>query len=110
MNKSIKAPGIIDGIIVAIAISLGAGATSLVLGGFVAYATLFNLLLCSATLIYLGYLLKRSNARVGRVVVIAGWAFVSVACWFSMYRCSNRYSSRPALSGWFARFISMHRC
>ena len=82
MNKSMKAPGIIDGIIVAIVISLGAGATSLVLGGFVAHATLFNLLLCSATLIYLVYLLRRSNARVGRVVVIAGWAFVSVACWF----------------------------
>ena len=82
MNKSMKAPGIIDGIIVAIVISLGAGATSLVLGGFVAYATLFSLLLCSATLIYLVYLLKRSSARVGRVVVIAGWAFVSVTCWF----------------------------
>lgn len=82
MNKSMKAPGIIDGIIVAIIISLGAGAASLVLGSFVAYATLFKLLLGSATLIYLVYLLKRSDARVGRVVVIAGWAFVSVACWF----------------------------
>ena len=77
-----KAPGIIDGIIVAILISLGAGAASLVLGGFVAYATLFNLLICAATLIYLVYLLKRSDARVGRVVVFAGWAFVSVVCWF----------------------------
>jgi len=77
-----KTPGIIDGIIVAIAISLGAGAASLVLGGFIAYPTLFNLLLCAATLIYLVYLLKHSSARVGRVVVIAGWALVSVACWF----------------------------
>ena len=82
MNKSIKAPGIIDGIIVAIVISLGAGAASLVLGGLVAKATLFNLLLCSAALTYLVYLLKRSDARVGRVVVIAGWAFLSAACWF----------------------------
>jgi len=82
MNKSMKTPGIIDGIIVAIAISLGAGAVSLVLGGFVAYATLFNLLLCTATLIYLLYLLRRSNARVGRVVVIAGWGLVSLAGWF----------------------------
>lgn len=82
MNKSIKAPGIIDGIIVAILISLGAGAVSLLLGGFTAKATLFNLLLCSATLIYLVYLLKRSDARVGRVVVVAGWALVSVASWF----------------------------
>ena len=77
-----KTPGIIDGIIVAIAISLGAGAATLVLGGFVAYATLFSLLLCTATLIYLLYLLKRSNARVGRVVVIVGWGLISLACWF----------------------------
>ena len=82
MNKSMKTPGIIDGIIVAIAISLGAGAATLVLGGFVAYATLFNLLLCAATLVYLLYLLKRSNARVGRVVVIVGWGLISLACLF----------------------------
>lgn len=82
MNMSMKTPGIIDGIIVAIAISLGAGAVSLVLGGFVIYATLFNLLLHAATLIYLLYLLRRSNARVGRVVVIAGWGLVSLAGWF----------------------------
>jgi len=82
MNKSMKTPGIIDGIIVAIAISLGAGAASLVLGGFIAYATLFNLVLCTATLVYLVYLLKRSSARVGRVVVIASWALASLAGWF----------------------------
>ena len=76
-----KAPGIIDGVIVAIIISLGAGSASLLLGGFVAYASLFQLLLFAATLVYLVYLLKRSNARVGRVVVIAGWAFTSLACW-----------------------------
>ena len=77
-----KNPGIIDGIIVAIAISLGAGAASLVLGGFIGYATLFNLVLCAATLTYLVYLLIRSSARVGRVVVIAGWLVASLACWF----------------------------
>jgi len=76
-----KSPGIIDGLIVALVISLSAGAASLVLGGFIAYATLFNLLLCGSTLIYLAYLLKRSRAKVGRVVVIAGWAAASLGCW-----------------------------
>lgn len=76
-----KAPGIIDGVIVAIIISLGAAAASLLLGGFVAYASLFQLLLFAATLTYLVYLLKRSNARIGRVVVVAGWGFTSLACW-----------------------------
>ncbi|MCP4876378.1 MAG: hypothetical protein GY896_13025 [Gammaproteobacteria bacterium] len=77
-----KAPGIIDGIVIAIVISLGAGAAKLVLGGFIAHSTLFSLLLCAATLIYLIYLLKRSNARIGRVVVIIGWALASLAGWF----------------------------
>jgi len=77
-----KTPGIIDGLIVAIVISLGAGAASLVLGGFIAYSTLFNLVLCTAALSYLVYLLKRSKAKVGRVVVIASWAATSLGCWF----------------------------
>ncbi len=76
-----KTPGIIDGVIVAMVISLGAGVASLVLGGFIAHATLFKLLLCAATLIYLVYLLKRSRAKVGRVIVIAGWAAASLGCW-----------------------------
>ena len=77
-----KSPGIIDGVIVAIVISLGAAAARLVLGGFIAYATLFSLLLCAATLVYLVYLLKRSKAKIGRVVVIASWAVASLGCWF----------------------------
>jgi hypothetical protein len=77
-----KTPGIIDGVLVAIVISLCAAVASLILGGFIAYATLFNLVLCGSTLIYLVYLLKRSNAKVGRVVVIAGWAITSLGCWF----------------------------
>lgn len=76
-----KTPGIIDGVIVALVISLSAGAVSLVLGGFIAYATLFNLVLYGSTLIYLVYLLKRSKAKIGRVVVIASWAATSLGCW-----------------------------
>ena len=77
-----KAPGIIDGVIVALLISLGAGAAGLVMRGFVDHATVFNLVLLWSALVYLVYLLKRSNARVGRVVVISGWALTSLACWF----------------------------
>ena len=76
-----KTPGIIDGLVVAFLISLGAGAASLVLGGFVYKSTLFNLILFAAALVYLIYLLRRSSARVGRVVVISGWAVTSLACW-----------------------------
>lgn len=77
-----KTPGIIDGVIVALVISLYAAAISLVLGGVIAYTTLFNMVLCGSSLIYLIYLLKRSKAKVGRVVVIASWAVTSLGCWF----------------------------
>lgn len=76
-----KTPGIIDGVFVAIVISLYAAVASLILGGIVTYATLFNLVLCGSTLIYLVYLLKRSNAKVGRVVMVAIWSATSLGCW-----------------------------
>ena len=77
-----KKPGLVDGVTVAMIISLGAGVASLLLGGFIVYALLFELLLYTATLTYLLYLLKRSKARIGRVVVIVGWAVTSLVCWF----------------------------
>ena len=76
-----KTPGIFDGVIVAAAISLGAGLTCLLLGGFLVYPALFDLVLYGAALAYLIYLLKRSDARVGRVVVLGGWTLVTLACW-----------------------------
>ena len=76
-----KKPSIIDGIILAVIISLGAGAISLLLGGILVYGLLFELLLYAATLVYLLYLLRRSQARIGRVVVIGAWAVVNFACW-----------------------------
>ena len=77
-----KKPGLVDGVTVAMIISLGAAVASLLLGGFIVYALLFELLLYTATLAYLLYLLKRSKARIGRVVVIAGWGVTSLLCWF----------------------------
>ena len=77
-----NSPGILDGIVVAFAISLGAGAIALLFGGFVSYANLFNALLLGATLVYLVYLMRRSRARVGRIVAIGAWASASLACWF----------------------------
>jgi hypothetical protein len=76
-----KSPGIINGVILAFFISLAAGIASLLFGGFVADATLFSLILCASTLAYLVYLLKYSTARVGRIVVISGWAVASIASW-----------------------------
>jgi hypothetical protein len=77
-----KKPTILDGVTVAMIISLAAAAASLLLGGFVIYGLLFELLLYAATLAYLLYLLKRSKARIGRVLVIAAWAITSLTSWF----------------------------
>jgi hypothetical protein len=76
-----KTPGIIDGVVVAVLIAVGAGIASLLLGGFVGRGLLFNLVLLWAALVYLIYLLRRSDARIGRVVTLAGWAAASFACW-----------------------------
>ena len=77
-----KKPTILNGVTLAMIISLCAAAASLLLGGLIIYGLLFELLLYAATLTYLLYLLKRSKARIGRVLVIAGWAMASLACWF----------------------------
>ncbi|HKJ50248.1 MAG TPA: hypothetical protein VKB27_02040 [Gammaproteobacteria bacterium] len=76
-----KTPGIIDGVVVAMLIAVGAGIASLLLGGFIGPGLLFNLVLLWATPVYLIYLLRRSDARIGRVVTLAGWAALSFACW-----------------------------
>ena len=110
-GEIMKTPGIIDGVIVAIVISLGAGVTSLVLGGFAILTPPVQPgAVVRSTLIYLVYLLKRSKAKVGRVVVIAGWAAQASAAGSSTYRCLNRCWFRPASSGWCARFTSTARC
>lgn len=77
-----KTPTLLDGISIAALISLAAAAASLLLGGLIVYNLLFELLLYGAALTYLLYLLKRSNARVGRIVAISVWAAVSLCCWF----------------------------
>ena len=68
-----KQPTLIDGIVVAVLISLGALIASILLGGLVAFGLLFELLLYGTSLAYLLYLLKRSPARIGRVITIAAW-------------------------------------
>jgi len=75
-------PTMLDGVTLAMVISLGAAAGSLLLGSFIVYGLLFELLLYGAALAYLLYLLKRSHARIGRVLVIGAWALASLACWW----------------------------
>ncbi len=76
-----KAPGLVDGIVVALGISLGAAAAGLLFGHFIATGSLFQAVLWGATLAYLVYLLRRSRARTGRIVVVSAWALATLGCW-----------------------------
>lgn len=74
-----KRPGIIDGIVFALLVAIGAGAASLVFGAFVGYGTLAGIIVPASTLAYLLFLLRRSRLRVGRVTLLAAWAAASLA-------------------------------
>jgi len=102
-----KTPGVIDGVIIAALISIGAGIASLLLGGFVHYPILFQIVLCSAALTYLLYLLKRSDARVGRVVVIGGWSLMTLICWlFDVHLLEQVLLQATAV--WLVRSLYFH--
>ena len=77
-----KSPGLFDGVVFALLTSLGAGLAGLLLGGFLAPATLTGVILHAAALGYVTYLLRRSRARTGRLVTVAAWALLGTAAWF----------------------------
>lgn len=102
-----KKPGIIDGVIVAAAISLAAGAANLLLGGLFGYGALFQLVLFAATLAYLLFLLKRSPTRVGRVVLLAAWALLGLGCWLLALPLFEQVLLQAGFI-WLARSLYFH--
>ena len=75
-----KTPGILEGIALAIGASLGAGILAALLPIVLSESTSTLMLISILALGYLVYLLKRSNERTGRVVMLAIWLLVSLAC------------------------------
>ncbi len=102
-----KAPGLLDGIVIALGISFGAAAAGLLFGHFVAAGTLFQAVLWGASLAYLVYLLKRSRARTGRVVVISAWALVTLGCWLVGASLSEQVLLYAGLI-WLVRSLYFH--
>ena len=100
-------PGILDGVAVAFVITLGAAAASLLLGGLLVYGLLFELVIYAATLTYLLYLLKRSNARIGRVLAIAAWALVSACGWLFDVALLEQVLMQAGLL-WLVRSLYFH--
>ena len=102
-----KTPGLIDGVLIAVFIALAAGLASLLLGGFAGHGAVFSLLAPAAALAYLVYLLRRSEARVGRVVLIAGWALACLAGWLFELTIFQQVLVQAGLI-WLARSLYFH--
>jgi len=102
-----KAPGLIDGVLIAVFIALGAGLASLLLGGFAGLGAAFSLVVPAAALAYLVYLLRRSEARIGRVVLIAGWGLASLAGWLLELTVFQQVLVQAGLI-WLARSLYFH--
>lgn len=75
-----KAPGMLEGITLAIGASIGGGVLAALLPIVVSEYTSARILISILGLGYLVYLLKRSNERTGRVVMFALWLVASLVC------------------------------
>jgi hypothetical protein len=92
-----KAPGLFEGIVVAIAASLGGGILTAMLPIVTSEYNGIRILLSVLAVSYLLYLVKRSNERTGRVVVIAVWLSVTLASlllgasltWFALIQLAS---------------------
>jgi hypothetical protein len=73
-----KAPGILEGIVIAIGASVAGGVLSALLPMFISRSNSMLILIAALTLAYLLYLLKRSNERTGRVIMVALWLITTL--------------------------------
>jgi hypothetical protein len=92
-----KAPGLFEGIVVAIGASLAGGILTAMLPIVTSEYTAIRLLLSVLAVSYLLYLMKRSNEHTGRVVMVAVWLSVTFAClllgiplaWFALIQVAS---------------------
>ena len=78
-----KRPTFIEGIGVAIIASLGGGLMFAVMSTFFAAAIALQLLVVGGSLLYLLYVLARSDARVGKITVLAVWSGATALLWLT---------------------------
>ena len=76
-----KTPGILEGTGVAVVASLAGGVLGALLPILVTQATSVRIVIASLALAYLLFLIKRSDERSGRIVVMASWLIVTVSVW-----------------------------
>ena len=75
-----KAPGLLEGITLAIGASLGGGLLAVLLPIIPSQSAGLRLLISILCLGYLIYLLKRSNERAGRIVMLGFWLIATLSC------------------------------
>jgi len=102
-----KTPNVIDGLVVAILIAGGAALASLLLGSVFGKAALLHLVLPAATMFYLLYLLRRSGARIGRLVTLAAWSVASLSCWLLDVSLAQQALVQAGLI-WLVRSLYFH--
>lgn len=76
-----KKPGILEGTGVAMLASLASGVLGALLPLLVSQATSARIVILTLALAYLIFLLKRSEERSGRIVVMVSWLIVSLSVW-----------------------------
>jgi len=92
-----KAPSLFEGIVVAIGASLGGGILTAMLPIVTSEYNAIRILLSVLAISYLLYLMKRSNERTGRIVIIALWLSVTLGClllgtsltWFALFQVAS---------------------
>ena len=78
-----KAPTFLEGIAVALVMSLAGGVLYTALDAVFPGIPAARLLIAGLGLVYLVYLLHRSPDHIGRVTAVAGWLLVAGALWFT---------------------------
>lgn len=102
-----KTPGILEGTGVAIIASLAAGVFGALLPIMVSNATSARIVIASLALAYLVFLLKRSNERSGRVLMVAAWLIVTLGSWILDISLLWFVLSQ-ATAIWFVRSLYFH--
>ncbi len=77
-----KRPGIMEGVVLALGVSVVAGLLFTVMGPVFGGAAVLRLLIAASSLVYVIYLLSRSRECVGRVTTVAAWTITALALWW----------------------------
>ncbi len=102
-----KRPTFLQGVVVAGAFALGAGALVVALAPFFATAVVARLLIPVLAFAYIVYLLTQSRERTGRVTVVAVWLALAISAWWFV-ASFPAYVLIHAAAIWLVRSLYFH--